>query len=279
MLKNKGDVTKVKLLPKQGSPQFFVPTMAMVLLFVAAIVRAFARGEIPEKMPLYLAAWLAVLVLYALAMLLPAIPSAVRGLIFCSQSGLILSMLTLYPEYDFTNLLYVPLVYQITIWYSGRTRWAALFSVVALTGGSLMIFLGWVRGLSLGFTYMAAEVVIAGFTVAFMDLEETRSASQVVLAELQDTHRQLELYASQVEELAAMEEHNRLSRELHDSVSQTLFSITLGTRSAQILLAKDPERARVQLEKLHELTQSGLTNMRELISQLKPKEEIPPSSP
>jgi signal transduction histidine kinase len=91
-----------------------------------------------------------------------------------------------------------------------------------------------------------------------------------MLGELQDTHRQLQAYADQVEELAAMEERNRLARELHDSVSQTLFSIVLHTRSAQILLERDPPRIRPQLQRLQELTQNALAQMRGLIAQLRP---------
>jgi signal transduction histidine kinase len=74
-----------------------------------------------------------------------------------------------------------------------------------------------------------------------------------------------------VEELAAMEERNRLARELHDSVSQTMFSLLLATRSAQILLERDPVRVRPQLEQLQELTQSALAQMRSLIAELRPK--------
>jgi signal transduction histidine kinase len=135
-----------------------------------------------------------------------------------------------------------------------------------------MFFLGFMRGLSLGILYVALEIVLAGFAVAFQDMETARAESQVMLAELKETHHQLELYASQVEELATIDERNRLARELHDTVSQTLFSIALTNQAAQILLKKDPGRAKVQLEKLHELTQSALTSMRDLITQLRPKE-------
>ena len=74
-----------------------------------------------------------------------------------------------------------------------------------------------------------------------------------------------------MEELAAIEERNRLARELHDSVSQTMFSIILNVRSTQVLLQRDPTRLRPQLETLQKLAQSALVEMRSLIAQLRPK--------
>lgn len=45
-----------------------------------------------------------------------------------------------------------------------------------------------------------------------------------------------------------MEERNRLARELHNSVSQTLFSMALNTRSAEIILKRKPSQARPQFK-------------------------------
>jgi two-component system NarL family sensor kinase len=73
-----------------------------------------------------------------------------------------------------------------------------------------------------------------------------------------------------VEELATLEERNRLARELHDSVSQTLFSITLSTRAAQLLQKKSPGKLKNQLEQLQHLTEDALAEIRTMITQLRP---------
>jgi signal transduction histidine kinase len=73
-----------------------------------------------------------------------------------------------------------------------------------------------------------------------------------------------------VEELASLEERSRLARELHDTVSQLVFSITLTSRSAQLLLQQDSSRAREQLERLRDLCASALAQLRSLISQMRP---------
>jgi PAS domain S-box-containing protein len=74
----------------------------------------------------------------------------------------------------------------------------------------------------------------------------------------------------QAGELAAGEERAHLARELHDSVTQALFSMTLVSRSVEMLLEKDPTGAREQLSQLRELQREALAEMRALIFELRP---------
>ncbi len=70
---------------------------------------------------------------------------------------------------------------------------------------------------------------------------------------------------------AALEERQRLARELHDSVSQALYGIGLGARTARTLLDIDPERAGEPLDYVLQLAEAGLTEMRSLIFELRPE--------
>ena len=70
---------------------------------------------------------------------------------------------------------------------------------------------------------------------------------------------------------AALQERQRLSRELHDSVSQALYGIALGSRTARTLLDRDPSRAVEPLEYVLSLAEAGLTEMRALIFELRPE--------
>ena len=58
---------------------------------------------------------------------------------------------------------------------------------------------------------------------------------------------------------------------MHDSVSQTMFSILLTAESARLLLDRDAARAREQMDQLQLLTQSALDQMRSLIADLRPQ--------
>ena len=74
----------------------------------------------------------------------------------------------------------------------------------------------------------------------------------------------------QAGELAAGEERAHLARELHDSVTQALFSMTLVSRSVEMLLDRDTDAARGQLGQLRELQREALAEMRALIFELRP---------
>ena len=76
------------------------------------------------------------------------------------------------------------------------------------------------------------------------------------------------------EQNATLVERHRLARDLHDSVSQALFSMTLHVRTAQRHLAAAglaPEHpVAVEVDQLRSLTQAGLAEMRALIFELRP---------
>jgi signal transduction histidine kinase len=69
----------------------------------------------------------------------------------------------------------------------------------------------------------------------------------------------------------AAEERQRLARELHDSVSQALYGIVLGARSASTRLTKSPERVREPLDYILNLADAALADMRSLIFELRPE--------
>lgn len=77
------------------------------------------------------------------------------------------------------------------------------------------------------------------------------------------------LRASQ--EKVALEERQRLARDLHDSVSQAVYGIVLGARTAQELLSKDPALVREPLEYVLRLSEAALAEMRALIFELRPE--------
>ncbi len=76
--------------------------------------------------------------------------------------------------------------------------------------------------------------------------------------------------AEQATQLATIEERNRLARDLHDSVSQELFSVTMLAAAARNLLPTNPEKAQVQLHQLSQMAQRALHETRALIFALRP---------
>jgi signal transduction histidine kinase len=101
--------------------------------------------------------------------------------------------------------------------------------------------------------------------------EAARMQNQRTFNELQAAHRQLQGHADQKASLAVEHERNQLARELHDSVTQTVFSMNLAAQSAQLLLDKEPVRVAGQLLRLEELAAGALREIQSLVSHLRPR--------
>ncbi|WP_322348793.1 GAF domain-containing sensor histidine kinase [Paenibacillus albus] len=74
-------------------------------------------------------------------------------------------------------------------------------------------------------------------------------------------------------ELARLDERNRLARDLHDSVCQMLFSLSMtakGTESLLTAAGQEMEAARLAVKDMQSLSKQALKEMRELIMQLRP---------
>ncbi|MEI6044591.1 MAG: GAF domain-containing protein, partial [Chloroflexota bacterium] len=108
------------------------------------------------------------------------------------------------------------------------------------------------RGPGIGVPIFWQGKIIGVFSVISLNFQRRFTQTNANLMTLFARHAAIaianaRLYA-QSQELAIIEERNRLARELHDSVTQLLYSMTLTSRAAKNFLAKKPERVVAQLE-------------------------------
>jgi len=80
--------------------------------------------------------------------------------------------------------------------------------------------------------------------------------------------------AERSRELTVVEERNRLARDLHDAVNQTLFSVTLTADAAALLVDAEPERAKEELHAVRELARGAMDELRSLIFELRPADLV-----
>jgi signal transduction histidine kinase len=69
--------------------------------------------------------------------------------------------------------------------------------------------------------------------------------------------------------LAMSEERERLARELHDALNQSLFSLTLTARAAARHIATDPDRAAEELNEIAVLSRQAMTELRAVVDGLR----------
>jgi len=83
-----------------------------------------------------------------------------------------------------------------------------------------------------------------------------------------------ELLRTEAEEIAVVSERNRIARDLHDAITQTLFSANLIAETITELWDKDRPRSLQLIDELRQLNRSALAEMRTLLLELKPASVI-----
>jgi len=127
-------------------------------------------------------------------------------------------------------------------------------------------------------TSVAAPIMVSGqpfgiFSVAFCS-EHVPSSDEQRLAQALAQRAGLALQNArlfeQAQQVATAEERQRLARELHDAVTQTLFSASLIAEVLPRLWARNAEQGLQRLEELRLLTRGALAEMRTLLLELRP---------
>lgn len=193
------------------------------------------------------------------------------GLYLFMQAALVTALAFISIPLDFFAALLLPLCGQAMLQFPRRTgyAWVAFFIVVIVI--TLVYRLGPLNALPLLLLYAAGYVFVATYANVTTEADAARRQSEGLLSELQAAHGQLQEYANQVEELAVLKERNRLARELHDSITQAIYALTLETETAMRQLGiGDKELALAHLGQVKNDGQQALREMRLLIYELRP---------
>jgi signal transduction histidine kinase len=244
--------------------------LAVGFLYGAAFLRSFIhyRGDTLLYTILILAGWL---VLFLFQPFLTRRWAAFFPLYLVIQALLTIILLHNPDPPDYFAVLFAVLSLQTMQHYRPRSAGWIIAGFTLLTMIALIQEYDVFMGIFLGMMYAAANALLASYALAVRRSQEVQARSQALLKQLQETNLQLQASNRQQQVLAVARERNRLGRELHDSVTQTVFSMTLSTQSALVLLDKDPSRVTAQLDRLDELAQGALAEMQVLITELRPQ--------
>jgi len=174
-----------------------------------------------------------------------------------------------YPS-DYFSALFPVLSMQVIQHFRLRVGviWIGSFTlvIVALLAGTY----GLSQAIVLAAIYTVVNVFLAFYTLTSQRAQEARSRNQALALELQTANQQLEALSAQLQQLVVVRERQHLARDLHDSVTQTIFSMTLTTQSALLLLDRDADRVEKRLERLKQLAKAAISEMQVLITELRP---------
>ncbi|GAB4579526.1 MAG: hypothetical protein Fur0022_22640 [Anaerolineales bacterium] len=187
------------------------------------------------------------------------------------QTGLIFITSLFFWGVDFLALLYVPVTGQATYLLSRRPAYAWLAFLLVLNFIEQIFQFGWPDALSFILLYSAGLIFTSAFSIFTLQAETSRLQTESLLTELQATHQQLQQFAAQARELAIVQERNRLARDLHDSVTQALYGLTLQSEAAaRQLEAGQTSYAVNQIREVRDTAQQALHEMRLMIFELRP---------
>jgi len=128
----------------------------------------------------------------------------------------------------------------------------------------------WLDAVQVGYGLLAAAI----FLVAFAKLVDDEQRQR---AELDRANRHLRQDAAQAEELATIQERNRLAREIHDGLGHSLTVINMQIQGALAVLAQDRPRAEQILARAQECARDALADVRHSVAALRaaPTEQRP----
>ena len=189
----------------------------------------------------------------------------------CLQAILVLGLLLVSDYEDFLAELFIPISLDAVSFFGRRVgfRLIAVFCL-GMTGVLLFSPEGPLFGFAMSVLYSGLCFVFGAYAGQVQKAEAARTQNQDTYEELQGAHRQLQAYADRLVDLAAERERNHLARDLHDSVTQTVFSMNLAAQSARLLWDRAPSQVGEQLNRLEELASSAQQEIQSLVTQLSP---------
>lgn len=182
----------------------------------------------------------------------------------------LLGSLILYLSWGMAWLLLLPLAAQTVYFFS----WSGTFFLNLIIFSELMVTVrlvsgNWSSWVKSGVSFIAAQVFVVIFSRIAANEEQGRLEVERLAAELGEANQKLRQYAAQVEEVATLQERNRLARDIHDSLAHYLTALNMQIKAAQAVLPADVARAQDALGKAQSLAQDALASVRQSVAALR----------
>lgn len=234
-----------------GAPGVRIVAIAVLLTLLVSVdrlARTRSRSDLPRQQ--------AVALLLTRALLLEAVIA-----LDCTKWSILLYPIIPFAAFfslgPLTSYLLAGLYWLLTTarwWLADNTLFANLDQINALIIFTLLLV----------FTQAIARIIARD--------ERSRQQTRRLLEHLEASHRQLQTYAAQVAELAAVEERNRLARDIHDSLGHHLSAINIQLEKALAYREHNPQEADQAVLDAKQMAHEALRDVRQSVSALRTSE-------
>jgi len=164
---------------------------------------------------------------------------------------------------DAFNFLFLLLAIHTAVVLPGKatTIWVVIYYAIV---SSIVLITNGLDGVYAAVFYLIAYILCGFFGHTLQQAELARDRNQNLVDELKETQQKLR-------ELAVVEERNRLARDLHDSVKQQVFAISMQLSAARTSLS-DTDKAYQSVAEAERLAQQAGAELTTLIRELRPPE-------
>jgi signal transduction histidine kinase len=185
------------------------------------------------------------------------------------QGALVTVLMFLIPGWTMFPTLYCLFSVQAILFLSPNPGALWIGAYVLVTALSFALNFKWEEGFIGLFIYGGINAFFGAYASALRRANAARRESQALLDELRQAHEQLQEYALRVEDLAVVEERNRLAREMHDTLGHRLTVASVQLEAAQRLCPGDPARAEGLVATVREQVREALAELRATVATLR----------
>jgi signal transduction histidine kinase len=115
-----------------------------------------------------------------------------------------------------------------------------------------------------------AQTLVFGLGIFFvLELVNKLLVERQIKQQLTLAHEQLQEHSQKIEDLAAVQERNRIARDIHDSLGHTLTSLNIQLQTAVKLWQKSPEQAHTFLVQAQKLGAIAMKEVRQSVDTLR----------
>jgi signal transduction histidine kinase len=152
-----------------------------------------------------------------------------------------------------------------------------IFWIVVFTLISFIIYSiqgGLYFGLIYSLIYGVGSFFFGDFGYALKISIESKEKTEKLLQELKETNEKLKEYTKKVQELTILEERNRLSREMHDSIGHHLVTVSIELEILKKILFEKPDEAKKLIEVIKNEISKSLDDLRNVVKTLRKPNEL-----